>query len=155
MQLTRPGPIRISLIHGPNLNMLGVRDPDIYGKDNFDQVNQKIESHARHLGLEIKIQQSNYEGAIIDSIQDAMSWASAIVINPGAFTHYSYAIRDALADSRLPTIEVHISNVHAREEFRRHSVISPVVTGQIAGFGTHSYLMALDAAKKLVEESHR
>jgi len=84
-----------------------------------------------------------------------MSWASAIVINPGAFTHYSYAIRDALADSRLPTIEVHISNVHAREEFRRHSVISPVVTGQIVGFGTHSYLMALDAAKKLVEESHR
>jgi 3-dehydroquinate dehydratase-2 len=155
MQLTRPGPIRICVLHGPNLNMLGVRDPDIYGKDNFDQVNHKIEAHAKHLGLEIRIQQSNYEGAIIDYVQDAMSWASAIVINPGAFTHYSYAIRDALADSRLPTIEVHISNVHAREEFRRHSVIAPVVTGQIAGFGTHSYLMALDAAKKLVEESHR
>ena len=155
MQLTRTGPIRISLIHGPNLNMLGVRDPDIYGKDDFDSVNRRIEQHAKALNVEVRIQQSNSEGAIIDFVQDAMSWANAIVINPGAYTHYSYAIRDAIADSRLPTVEVHLTNVHAREDFRRQSVISPVATGQIVGFGPHSYLMALDAAKNLVEESHR
>ena len=155
MQLTRTGPIRVSVIHGPNLNLLGVRDPDTYGKDTFESVNRKIEAHAKLLGLEVRIQQSNSEGAIIDFVQDAMGWASAIVINPGAFTHYSYAIRDALADTRLPTIEVHVSNVHAREEFRRHSVISPVATGQIVGLGTYGYLLALEAAKNLVEESHR
>ncbi len=155
MQLTRTGPIRVTLIHGPNLNMLGVRDPDIYGKDNFETVNKKIEGHAKHLGIEIRIRQSNSEGEIINFIQEAMSWAEAIVINPGAYTHYAYAIRDAIADSRLPTIEVHLTNVHAREEFRRHSVISPVATGQIVGFGTQSYLLGLAAAKSLIEESHR
>jgi 3-dehydroquinate dehydratase-2 len=155
MQLTRTTPIKISLIHGPNLNMLGVRDPDIYGKDNFATVNRKIEDHAKTLGIEVRIQQSNSEGEIINFIQDAMSWADAVVINPGAYTHYAYAIRDAIGDSRLPTIEVHLTNVHAREEFRRHSVISPVATGQIVGFGTQSYLLALQAAKNLIEESHR
>ena len=155
MKLTRSGPIRISVVHGPNLNLLGVRDPDTYGKDSFESVNHKIEAHAKHLGLEVTIQQSNSEGAIVDFVQDAMSWANAIVINPGAYTHYSYAIRDAIADSRLPTIEIHLSNVHAREEFRRHSVISPVATGQIVGLGSYGYLLALEAAKNLVEESHR
>ncbi len=155
MQLTRTGPIHVFVIHGPNLNMLGVRDPDIYGKDTFEAVNRKIESHAQHLGMEVKIRQSNSEGAIIDFVQEAMSWANVIVINPGAYTHYSYGIRDALADSRMPVIEVHLTNVHAREEFRRNSVISPITTGQVVGFGTHSYLIALDAAKTLVEESHR
>ena len=155
MQLTRTGPVKVCLIHGPNLNMLGVRDPDIYGKDDYATVNRRIESHAKSLALEIRIQQSNSEGEIIGFVQDAMSWADAVVINPGAYTHYSYAIRDAIADSRLPTIEVHLTNVHAREEFRRHSVVSPVATGQIVGFGTQSYLLALNAAKTLVEESHR
>ncbi len=155
MQLTRTGPIRISLIHGPNLNMLGIRDPDTYGKDTFESVNRKIEAHAKYLGIEVQIQQSNSEGALVDFVQDAMGWANAIVINPGAYTHYSYAIRDAIADSRLPTVEVHLSNVQAREEFRRHSVISPVTTGQIVGFGPYGYLMALSAAKNLIEESHR
>ncbi len=155
MQLTRTALIRIALIHGPNLNMLGVRDPDIYGKDTFESVNKKIEAHAKVLGVEVRIQQSNSEGAIVDFVQEAMGWASAIVINPGAYTHYSYAIRDAIADSRLPTIEVHLSNVHAREEFRRHSVVSPVSTGQIVGLGPYGYLLALDAAKNLVQESHR
>jgi 3-dehydroquinate dehydratase-2 len=135
--------------------MLGVRDPDIYGKDTFDTLNKRIEAHAKSLGLEISIHQSNSEGGIIDFIQDAMSWATAIVINPGAFTHYSYAIRDAIADSRLPTVEVHLTNVHAREEFRRHSVVSPVSTGQIVGFGRNSYLLALEAVKSLIEESRR
>ncbi len=155
MQLTRTGPIRISLIHGPNLNLLGIRDPDTYGKDTYESVNRKIEAHAKYLGVEVQIHQSNSEGALVDFVQDAMGWANAIVINPGAYTHYSYAIRDAIADSRLPTVEVHLSNVQAREEFRRHSVISPVSTGQIVGFGPYGYLMALSAAKNLIEESHR
>ena len=155
MQLTRTGPIRIALIHGPNLNMLGVRDPDTYGKETFESVNKRIEAHARALGLEVRIQHSNSEGALVDFVQDAMGWASAIVINPGAYTHYSYAIRDAIGDSRLPTVEVHLSNVQAREEFRRRSVISPVTSGQIVGFGPYGYLLALDAAKNLLEESHR
>ncbi len=155
MQLTRSGPIRIALIHGPNLNMLGVRDPDTYGKDDYESVNRKITAHAKYLGVEVTIQQSNSEGAIVDFVQEAMGRASAIVINPGAYTHYSYAIRDALADSRLPTIEVHLSNVQAREEFRRHSVISPITTGQVVGFGPYGYLMALSAAQNLIEESHR
>ena len=105
--------------------------------------------------MEVRIQQSNGEGEIIGFIQDAYGWADVIIINAGAYTHYSYAIRDAIADSRLPTIEVHLSNVHAREEFRRHSVLAPVCTGVIAGFGPRSYLLALDAAKALIEESHR
>jgi 3-dehydroquinate dehydratase-2 len=155
VQLTRTGPIRIALIHGPNLNMLGVRDPDTYGKETFESVNKRIEAHARALGLEVRIQHSNSEGALVDFVQDAMGWASAIVINPGAYTHYSYAIRDAIGDSRLPTVEVHLSNVQAREEFRRRSVISPVTSGQIVGFGPYGYLLALDAAKNLLEESHR
>ena len=155
MQLTRSGPIRIALIHGPNLNMLGVRDPDTYGKDDLESVNRRITAHAKYLGVEVTIQQSNSEGAIVDFIQEAMGQANAIVINPGAYTHYSYAIRDALADSRLPTIEVHLSNVQSREEFRRHSVVSPITTGQVVGFGPYGYLMALSAAKNLIEESHR
>ena len=147
--------VKISLIHGPNLNLLGIRDPDVYGTDKFPTVNQKIDDHARALGVEVRIFQSNSEGVIIDRIQEARTWADALVINPGAYTHYSYAIRDALADTRMPVVEVHLSNVHAREEFRRESVISPITSGQIIGFGTRSYLLALDAAKDLVEESHR
>lgn len=155
MPLTHPAPPKIVVIHGPNLNMLGVRDPDIYGKEDFASVNRRIESHAQTLGLEVRIQQSNGEGEIIGFVQDAYGWADALVINAGAYTHYSYAIRDAIADSRLPTVEVHLSNVHAREEFRRHSVIAPVCTGVIAGFGPRSYTLALSAVKDLLEESHR
>ncbi|MDR3710543.1 MAG: type II 3-dehydroquinate dehydratase [Capsulimonadaceae bacterium] len=155
MQLTRTGPIKICLIHGPNLNMLGVRDPDIYGKEDFDTLNKRLRDYATKNGLEVRITQSNSEGTIIDMIQDSRIWAEAIVINAGAYTHTSYAIRDALADSRLPVIEVHLTNIHAREEFRHTSVIAQVTTGQIAGFGTHSYILALEAAKNLVDESRR
>lgn len=154
VNLTPNHPVKICLIHGPNLNLLGIRDPDTYGKDDFATVNRKIEAYAKSLGAEVQIHQSNFEGEIIGWIHEAMSWADALVINPGAYTHYSYAIRDAIADSRLPTIEVHLSNIHAREEWRRHSVISPVATGQIVGFGTRSYLLAVDAAKELVTQSH-
>ncbi len=155
MPLTRPAPPKIAVLHGPNLNRLGVRDPDIYGKEDFAAVNTRIEAHAKSLGLAATIRQSNGEGEIIDFIQDAADWADAVIINAGAYTHYSYAIRDALADTRLPVVEVHLSNVHAREEFRRRSVIAPVCTGVIAGFGPRSYLLALDAVKHLLEESHR
>jgi 3-dehydroquinate dehydratase-2 len=147
--------VKVSLIHGPNLNLLGIRDPDVYGTDKFEAINQKIQDHAKVNGIEVSIFQSNAEGAIIDQIQESRTWADAIVINAGAYTHYSYAIRDALADSRLPVIEVHLSNIHAREEFRHHSVIAPIASGQIAGFGTNSYILALDAAKNLVDASHR
>lgn len=147
--------VKISLINGPNLNLLGSREPEVYGMDSYDDTNRKIKQHAQQLELEVRILQSNHEGEIIDAIHEARTWADAIVINPGALTHYSYAIRDAITAVRLPTIEVHLSNVHAREEFRRHSVISPVVAGQIVGLGTYSYLLALEAAKNIVEQSHR
>lgn len=146
---------KLCVLHGPNINLLGMREPEIYGRDTFDDMNRKIKETARTLDLETRIFQFNREGEIIDAIQDAMNWADAIILNPGAYTHYSYAIRDAIAAVRLPTIEVHISNVHAREEWRRHSVISPVTSGQIIGFGTNGYLLALEAVKSLLEESHR
>ena len=146
---------QISLIHGPNLNLLGIRETEVYGSDSFDEINRKIKQHATKLGLEVRIFQSNHEGEIIDAIQEAREWADCIIINPGAFTHYSYAIRDAITGVRLPAIEVHLSNVHAREEFRRHSVVAPIVVGQIVGLGPLGYLLALDAAKYIVEQSHR
>jgi 3-dehydroquinate dehydratase-2 len=150
MQLSPAGTLKISVIHGPNLNLLGLREPDIYGTDTFDDTNRKIREHAKATGVEVRIVQSNHEGEIIDAIQDAVQWADAIVINPGAYTHTSYAIADAIRATRLPTVEVHISNVHAREEYRRQSVIAPAAAGQIAGFGTASYLLGLDAARYTV-----
>lgn len=148
-------PLRISLIHGPNLNLLGLRETDVYGHDSFDDLNRKIKTRGAELGLEVRIFQSNHEGELIDAIHDARNWADGIIINPGAFTHYSYAIRDALTAVRLPAIEVHISNIHAREEFRRHSVISSVVVGQIVGLGAYGYLLALDAIQRTVDTSRR
>lgn len=147
MQISPTGTLKISVIHGPNLNLLGLREPDIYGTDTFEDTNRKIREHAKEIGVEVRIVQSNHEGEIIDAVQDAVNWADAIVINPGAYTHYSYAIADAIRAVRLPAVEVHISNVHAREEYRRQSVIAPAAVGQIAGFGTASYLLALDAAR--------
>jgi 3-dehydroquinate dehydratase-2 len=147
--------MKVSLIHGPNLNMVGLREPEFYGRDSFDDINRKIKLRAQQMDMEVRIMQSNHEGEIIDAIQEARSWADAIVINPGAFTHYSYAIRDAITAVRMPTIEVHLSNVHSREEFRRNSVIAPVASGQIVGLGVYGYLLALDAARQIVEQSHR
>lgn len=147
--------LHIQVIHGPNLNLLGLREPEVYGALNLDQINDRMQELAAREGLELRITQSNSEGTIIDTIHSALDWADAIIINPGAYTHTSVAIRDAISAVRLPTVEVHMSNVHRRETFRHHSYVSPVVVGQIVGFGVDSYLLGLLAAKRTVEEMRR
>ncbi|MCX7615337.1 MAG: type II 3-dehydroquinate dehydratase [Clostridiales bacterium] len=140
----------ILVIHGPNLNLLGLREPGVYGTSSFDQINQEIRDYSEKLGLRCEIFQSNSEGALIDKIHEAYDTFCGIILNAGAYTHYSYAIRDAIAAIRLPCIEVHLSNVHAREEFRHKSVIAPVCVGTIAGFGKQSYLLAIQAMSTLI-----
>lgn len=142
--------MRILVIHGPNLNLLGRREPEIYGSETLDDINEALHRKAEELGVELRIVQSNYEGEIVTAIGEAMDWADGIIINPAAYTHTSVAIRDAIAATGLPAIEVHISNVFKREPFRHHSYISPVATGVITGLGFHGYLLALDAIVKLI-----
>jgi len=142
----------ISVINGPNLNMLGEREPDVYGSETLDDINSALSSAARDRGVDLECFQSNSEGALIDRLQECSARADGVIINAGAYTHYSIAIRDAIAAIRPPVIEVHLSNVHAREEFRRASVIAPVCVGQICGFGSMSYLLALEALVRMYEE---
>lgn len=145
--------MKILLIHGPNLNMLGEREPGVYGTDTLDMINERCKNLASELNIELDICQTNHEGEIIDAIQAANKTVKGIVINPGAFTHYSIAIRDALAAVKLPIVEVHLSNIHAREEFRHRSVIAPVATGQICGFGSDSYLLGIRAVVELIRNA--
>lgn len=140
----------ILVIHGPNLNLLGTREPDVYGTRSLDEINDQIRILAQELSVEVRIVQSNHEGALVDAIQEARASAHGIVLNPGALTHYSLAIRDAIAAADLPTVEVHLSNVYAREPFRHQSVIAPVCAGQISGFGVESYLLGLTAVVGLL-----
>lgn len=137
--------MRILVLNGPNLNLLGSREPQIYGATTLAEINGEIENLARQLKLEVDFVQSNHEGVLIDQIQAAPGKYAWIIFNPGALTHYSYACHDALRAVQVPTIEVHLSNIQAREEFRTRSVIAPACVGQISGFGSQSYLLALYA----------
>ncbi len=137
--------VKIVVIHGPNLNLLGAREPEIYGRTTLAEINQMIEATADKLGLTVDIHQYNGEGEIIQAIHEAGRSADGLIINPGAYTHYSYAIRDALAAVNLEKVEVHLSNIRAREDFRQVSVTAPVCQGIIAGFGSVGYLLALES----------
>ena len=141
---------KILVLLGPNLNMVGVREKGIYGTESAQSIEEDIYAQAAARGLECTVFQSNYEGALIDQIQQAIGVYDGIVLNAGALTHYSYALRDAIAGVRVPCVEVHMSNIHAREEFRHHSVIAPVFVGQIAGFGKQGYFMAMDALRSMM-----
>lgn len=151
----RTGPIRIALLHGPNLNLLGTRAPEIYGTTTLPEIEAEMTRRAEARGAELRSAQSNFEGELVALIQLARNWADAIVINPGAYTHTSVAIRDAIEAVGLPTVEVHLSNIHAREEFRARSITAARCIGQISGFGPQSYYLGLDAALSHVEASRR
>ena len=145
---------KILVLHGINLNMFGKRDPAQYGTITLDEINQQLKELAKELGCVVETFQTNHEGEIVEKIHQAhQEKIDAIVINAGAWTHYSYALRDALAILKVPIIEVHMSNIHAREEFRHFSVISSIAKGQIAGFGVQSYLLALRAALELINST--
>lgn len=142
--------MRVRVIHGPNLNLLGKRDPEVYGSHTLAEINEEMTKLGKELEMDLRISQHNSDGDIVEAIHECADWAQCIVINPAAYTHYSIAICDAIKAVRLPAIEVHLSNIHAREEFRHRSVTAPVCVGQIAGFGVSSYLLALHAARDII-----
>lgn len=145
--------MNILVLHGPNLNLLGEREPDVYGTLTLRRLNATLAAHARARGAKLRSRQSNCEGVLIDILHANRCWADGVVFNPGAYTHYSYALRDAVSTIRVPTIEVHLSDVMKREKFRRHSVIAPVCVGRRRGGGGRSYLDAIDAMIAIVRHS--
>lgn len=155
--IARPPPaptglMLITVLNGPNLNLLGVREPHIYGSATLGDLKAAVETRAAALGFRADFRQTNHEGVLVDWIQEAREKAAGLILNPGAYTHTSVAIHDALKALAIPTIEVHLSNIHAREAFRRHSYVSPAATGVICGLGAHGYLAALDALKGLLDK---
>ncbi|MFH1710323.1 MAG: type II 3-dehydroquinate dehydratase [bacterium] len=142
---------KILVIHGPNLNLLGSREPKIYGKMTIGNIDSELKKLGKKEGIKVDTVQTNIEGEIVGLIQKAKKKYNAIVINPGGYTHYSVAIRDAIASVKIPTVEVHLSNIYAREEFRQKSVIAPVAAGQISGFGKNSYILGIKAAIDLIK----
>lgn len=137
--------IKILILHGPNLNLFGQREPEIYGSTTLEQINERLRTFAQERGIELETFQSNSEGGLIDKLHEARAWADGVVFNPGAYTHTSVALRDAIAGTGLKVVEVHLSNVHAREEFRQHSFLTPKCLGQISGFGWRSYILGMEA----------
>ncbi|SHG65975.1 3-dehydroquinate dehydratase [Thermosyntropha lipolytica DSM 11003] len=147
-------PAKILVINGPNLNLLGIREPGIYGRKTLEEINEELRREAESQGVEIEFFQSNHEGEIVDKIHDCLNKVNIIIINAGAFTHYSIAIRDALQAVNIPAIEVHLSNIYKREEFRHKSVIADIAVGGIYGFGDLSYRLALEAALAFLQQGH-
>ena len=144
--------MKFLVLHGPNLNLLGTREPDVYGSLSLDDINNRLIGLGEELGVEVTCLQSNHEGALIDALHDAWAWAKGVVFNPGAYTHTSIALRDAISAIEIPVIEVHLSNIYAREEFRHTSMLSAVCMGKIAGFGWRSYVLALKALVEILQD---